>query len=83
VPGADVDVTTLGDVVTQLGIIGLLALGIVAWFKGWVHSDREFQREQAEKIEARGERDKWQDLALDLLQTSDRATTVAEKLADR
>lgn len=82
-PDGSVDITSLGTIVKDLGTIGLLAIGIVAWFKGWIHSDRELQAERAEKIEARQERDKWQDLSLDLLQTSNRATAVAESLASK
>lgn len=80
-PDGSLDISSLGQIVKDLGTVGLLAIGIVAWFKGWVHSDREFQREVAETVQARQERDEWKDLSLDLLQTADRATVIAERVA--
>lgn len=71
---ATLDLTALGGIVRDLGTIGLLAIAIVAGLRGWVHTDREFQDERADKLE-------WKALALEAMATLSKATDVAERVA--
>lgn len=71
----EIDYNSLGEIVTSLGIIGLLALAILAGLRGWVHTDREFQDERADKEE-------WKALALEAIGTARGAVNVAEKVSD-
>lgn len=69
------------NVIRDLGVIGLMALALAAWLSGKVHSDREFQDERADKVAAQEDARTWKDLAIELLRQTDRATSLAERVA--
>ena len=87
------DPTSIAQIITwvrDLGTIGLLTFAILAGFRGWVLTKREvdqratdaqlrFDDERADKTAALAERDEWKALALELLQTTKRAASIAEK----
>lgn len=70
----EIDPSSFGDIVTSLGIVGLLAAALVGAYKRWYVFRPEFEDERADKNE-------WKTLALDALQTANAATNVAEKVA--
>ncbi len=71
----DLDLNALPSLIQALGVVGLLAIAIVGAYKGWWHTDREFQDERADKLE-------WKSIALEALHTANAATNVAEKVSD-
>jgi hypothetical protein len=58
--------------ITQGGAVAVLAVGVVAFLRGWIVPGSLYERTAAE-------RDRWEALAVDLLKTAARAVTLAEK----
>lgn len=69
------DIQTLLNLVPAAGTTGLLIYYIVASWKGWVISKREYDNEVMRRKEVEKERNDWRELAL-------RGTNLAEGLAN-
>lgn len=68
------DLQTLIDLIPTAGTTGLLVYYIVASWKGWIISKREYDNEVRRRQELEKERNDWRELAL-------RGTDLAEGLA--
>lgn len=60
--------------VQSIGVVGLLVIALLAFYRRWVVLGADHDKEVAE---LKADRDEWKDLALRGLTTADRATTVA------
>lgn len=67
------DIPGLVDTLQQIGLLGAAIFALLAVWRGWWHTDREFQEERADKLE-------WKALAMSLLGTAEKATAVAERV---
>ncbi len=65
--------------ITTLGAAGILALLIILLMQGRFRLDREVRSCQEAKAEAEARAERWEQLALRLLTTTEKAAAIAEK----
>lgn len=66
----------------QGGTLALLAIALVAFWRGWIVPGRDFDRMVVERDRAIQDRDRWQEAAFRSLQLGERVTSHIEKGAE-